>query len=319
MPRVEFSENERVLCYHGPLLYEAKVLKVKESATEEPREVGKGSQYWVHYKGWKQKWDEWVNESRLLKLNEENLRLQRDLNETQRVKDVPDNHHQNSNHNTHKLVKKELKNNESRPSTNPEKGKKSEGRGTKRSRDTAGEPEEGSPKQTITIMIPEALKLQLVDDWEAVTRKNQVVSLPRTPTVKKLLEEYEEYTINEPITTTPQSKNLIKEVNAGLKVYFDRSLGHSLLYRNERQQFIDIRKKLKGKLPSEIYGAEHLLRLIVNLPEMISHTKMEPEIIGIVQEHIAKILEWLVTEQSRVIQSPYIETSTTYQKINRSI
>ncbi|POW11794.1 hypothetical protein PSTT_05067, partial [Puccinia striiformis] len=262
------------------------VLKVKESATEEPREVGKGSQYWVHYKGWKQKWDEWVNESRLLKLNEENLRLQRDLNETQRVKDVPDNHHQNSNHNTHKLVKKELKNNESRPSTNPEKGKKSEGRGTKRSRDTAGEP---------------------------------AISLPRTPTVKKLLEEYEEYTINEPITTTPQSKNLIKEVNAGLKVYFDRSLGHSLLYRNERQQFIDIRKKLKGKLPSEIYGAEHLLRLIVNLPEMISHTKMEPEIIGIVQEHIAKILEWLVTEQSRVIQSPYIETSTTYQKINRSI
>ncbi|POW19555.1 hypothetical protein PSHT_04534 [Puccinia striiformis] len=247
------------------------VLKVKESATEEPREVGKGSQYWVHYKGWKQKWDEWVNESRLLKLNEENLRLQRDLNEIQRVKDVPDNHHQNSNHNTHKLSSKII------------------------NRDH--------------LQIPR----------KARNLRGGVVSLPRTPTVKKLLEEYEEYTINEPITTTPQSKNLIKEVNAGLKVYFDRSLGHSLLYRNERQQFIDIRKKLKGKLPSEIYGAEHLLRLIVNLPEMISHTKMEPEIIGIVQEHIAKILEWLVTEQSRVIQSPYIETSTTYQKINQSI
>jgi hypothetical protein len=63
-------------------------------------------------------------------------------------------------------------------------------------------------------------------------------------------------------STIPQAKNLIKEVNAGLKVYFDRSLGFCLLYRNERQQYIDIRKKFKTKPPSEIYGAEHLLRLI---------------------------------------------------------
>jgi hypothetical protein len=34
------------------------------------------------------------------------------------------------------------------------------------------------------------------------------------------------------------------------------------------------------------------LLLAVNLPEMISHTKMEPEIISIVQDHVAKMLEW---------------------------
>jgi len=309
MPRVEFSENEKVLCYHGPLLYEAKVLKVKEISTEDTRDSGKGKQYWVHYKGWKSKWDEWVAESRLLKMTEENLRMQRELGESQKVKDMPD-----------KAMAKDLKANDQRPSTNPDKGKKPEGRGTKRSRDIGCEAvylqEEGFSKQTITIVIPEPLKVQLVDDWEAVTRKNQVVSLPRSPTVKSLLEEYEEYAVNQ--SRIPQAQNLIQEVNAGLKVYFDKSLGHCLLYRNERQQYIDTRKKFKNKPPSEIYGAEHFLRLIVNLPEMISHTKMEPEIMSIVREHIAKILDWLVAEQSRVIQSPYADTSSAYQKINRS-
>ncbi|WAQ83962.1 hypothetical protein PtA15_4A413 [Puccinia triticina] len=306
MPKVDFSENERVLCYHGPLLYEARILKVKDSHSDEARDNGKGNQYWVHYKGWKQKWDEWVSESRLLKLTDENLRLERTLNEAQRVKEAPD-----------KSATKDAKTHDPRPTANPDKGKKLEGRGTKRSRDSGCEPEEGPSKHNITIVIPEPLKLQLVDDWEAVTRKNQVVSLPRSPNVKSLLEEYEQYAVND--STTAQAKNLIKEVNAGLKVYFDKSLGHCLLYRNERQQYIDTRKKLKGKLPSEIYGAEHLLRLIVNLPEMISHTKMEPEIINIVREHIAKILDWIVAEQSRIIQSPYMDTSTAYQRINRSI
>lgn len=47
-----FAVNERVLCYHGPLFYEAKVLKhfdgTGQSPTGEP-----GPHYMVHYKGWK--------------------------------------------------------------------------------------------------------------------------------------------------------------------------------------------------------------------------------------------------------------------------
>ena len=52
-----------------------------------------------------------------------------------------------------------------------------------------------------------------------------------------------------------------EEVISGIKVYFDRCLGNILLYRFERQQYIDIRRSNPGKEMSEIYGAEHLLRL----------------------------------------------------------
>jgi hypothetical protein len=49
-----FTPNERVLCYHGPLIYEAKVLKA-EIWDETNTLIGStGPHYYVHYKGWKQ-------------------------------------------------------------------------------------------------------------------------------------------------------------------------------------------------------------------------------------------------------------------------
>ena len=54
-------------------------------------------------------------------------------------------------------------------------------------------------------------------------------------------------------------------------MYFDRSLGSSLLYRFERPQYADMRKQYvtgpkvmlgQEKNMSSLYGAEHLLRML---------------------------------------------------------
>ncbi|CAG8769874.1 7758_t:CDS:2, partial [Gigaspora rosea] len=39
----------------------------------------KGPYYYVHYIGWKQTWDEWVPQCRVLKCNEENLKIQQQI------------------------------------------------------------------------------------------------------------------------------------------------------------------------------------------------------------------------------------------------
>ncbi|XKL67984.1 hypothetical protein PGB90_003475 [Kerria lacca] len=44
MEKSRFSEGEKVLCYHGPLIYEAKCINVKISAS--------GPEYLIHYNGW---------------------------------------------------------------------------------------------------------------------------------------------------------------------------------------------------------------------------------------------------------------------------
>ena len=64
---------------------------------------------------------------------------------------------------------------------------------------------------------------------------------------------------------------VLPTIVSGLKCYFDRSLGANLLYRFERQQYAEVRKKYitgpkvivgQEKAMSAVYGAEHLLRMI---------------------------------------------------------
>jgi hypothetical protein len=54
MSTPSFAVNERVLCYHGPLIYEAKVLKCEIWDETNTKLDTVGSHYLVHYKGWKQ-------------------------------------------------------------------------------------------------------------------------------------------------------------------------------------------------------------------------------------------------------------------------
>ena len=109
----------------------------------------------------------------------------------------------------------------------------------------------------------------------------QLVTLPRTPTVRELLQEFKTYASSQPPPTSNSSsananisshhEKLLPTVISGLILYFDRSLGQNLLYRFERPQFAEVRTRYitgqsvkigEEKEMSEVYGAEHLLRMI---------------------------------------------------------
>lgn len=68
---------------------------------------------------------------------------------------------------------------------------------------------------------------------------------------------------------TSRSASLTHEIISGLKLYFEKSIGNNLLYRFERGQYGDVKKKYQGpntpenerKEMIEVYGVEHLLRL----------------------------------------------------------
>merc|ERR1719356_2384972 len=66
-----FLEGEKILCFHGPLIYEAKIQKVETK--------NKQTKYFIHYHGWNKNWDEWVPEARMLKHGESNIDIQKDL------------------------------------------------------------------------------------------------------------------------------------------------------------------------------------------------------------------------------------------------
>jgi hypothetical protein len=107
------------------------------------------------------------------------------------------------------------------------------------------------------------------------------VTLPRNPNVRQLLEDYRihvnstkksqdrtPYVLIHFISTRASEKAddrrataLLSEIIAGITLYFDKALGNNLLYRFERAQYVEQKRENPDKPMSEIYGAEHLLRL----------------------------------------------------------
>jgi len=300
----QFMTDEYVLAYHGPLLYEARIL-LAENWTEANTLLGTtGPHYFIHYKGWKQTWDEWVPEQRLLKLNEAGFTKRRQLLDQQNKKTRPGSAESPA------------------PHKGKEKGSSKKGEASrKRGRDSGVDSEvEYLKRPEVKIVIPDILKLQLVDDWENVTKNNQLVTVPRSPTVRELLEEYRQYVI---ATKKSQDRSarataLLSEIISGITLYFDKALGNNLLYRFERAQYVEQKRANPEKPMSEIYGAEHLLRLFVNFGPFIAYTNIDTESLNILREYINDIMKWMIKEQKRLFVKEYETTTTQYQSLSRT-
>ncbi|KAJ5533091.1 hypothetical protein N7494_009643 [Penicillium frequentans] len=72
MAPTNYAKDEKVLCFHHDILYEAKILDVRHKDASDKKSP---FEYLVHYKGWKNTWDDWVLEDRLRKWSDENREL----------------------------------------------------------------------------------------------------------------------------------------------------------------------------------------------------------------------------------------------------
>ncbi|KAF7313242.1 DNA-directed RNA polymerase [Mycena kentingensis (nom. inval.)] len=312
-----YSVNESALCYHGPLLYVAKILKVQEASPEDRNAVtgNPGAHYFVHYKGWKTTWDEWVPADRLLKDNEQNRIKQKDLKAQQNTKErTVANKASTSAQGGSAAAASTSASASTRTGT-----RKDLTRGTKRGRDEMDGP---SKKPDMRLNIPEQIKSKLVDDWESITKGNMLVTLPRLPSVDQLLDEFEEYLKTTKPSYLKEPEQLSAAVVSGLKIYFDKALGNALLYREERGQYTDMRVKYvtgqhvkEATEMSRIYGAEHLLRMLVTMPSLIAQSSLDPESTDIVRDYVNELLAWMLQEQSRLFQEYTTNASPAYQHV----
>lgn len=139
--------------------------------------------------------------------------------------------------------------------------------------------------------MPDHLKAALVDDWENVTKNQQLVPLPHRVPAETVLDDY--LIFERPHREEGSaSLDILEETVAGLREYFDKCLGRILLYRYyyyrpmrphfcvllapvlcsnlrssfERPQYIEMHASWesggKHKSPLDTYGVEHLCRLL---------------------------------------------------------
>ncbi|XP_019194919.1 PREDICTED: protein MRG1-like isoform X2 [Ipomoea nil] len=270
-----YSEGEKVLAYHGPRIYEAK--------------------------GWNKNWDEWVGTQRLMKLTDDNIIKQQALD---KKLGVEKNTKLGRSSQTKpkasvdpKIEKDDTKNSDlngdkEEMKTNVPKGKKRKG-------DSTTEKDNASAEKLIKIQIPLTLKKQLVDDWEFITQQNMLVKLPRSPSVDDILTNYLEHCSKK----DGMMAESVGEILNGIRSYFDKSLPVILLYKKERQQYHDTVSD--NVSPSSVYGAEHLLRLFVKLPELLACVKIEEETLTSLQQKLLDFLKFLQKNQGTYFLSSY--------------
>ncbi|RIB08992.1 MRG-domain-containing protein [Gigaspora rosea] len=255
-----YRQGDRILCFHGPMIYEAKIL---DKDNQHPKSGNSGPHYLIHYKGWKNTWDEWVAEDRVLPINEANLRQQKQIEESMTKKNKPS---------TKKIVQ----------DSSADKGKK-------RKRDLSLDKDDLIKKPKVVIYIPEQLRMQLVQDWESINKSQMLVPLPRKPSVTDIINNYKSWKHEK----NKDSDGIAEEVSKGVCFYFNKCLGTRLLYQSERNQYKEIRSKFENLENAQIYGAEHLLRLFVIFPKLMSNTNIGEETLNALKEHLSDLLKYL--------------------------
>ncbi|KAL0017478.1 hypothetical protein SO802_004547 [Lithocarpus litseifolius] len=266
-----FSEGEKVLAFHSSLIYEAKVKKIEYRNRE--------WRFFVHYLGWNKNWDEWVGLDRLLKFTEENVQKQQALAQKQSL-----------DKNT-----KQVRTSQIIPKS------PNAARAKKRKNDSASKEKGMIPLDKLAnIQIPPPLKKQLVDDCDSITHLGKLVKLPRAPNVDEILKKYLGYRMKKDNSIADSVGEILK----GLRCYFDKALPAILLYKSERWQYkeaisVDVS-------PSTVYGAEHLLRLFVKLPELLYYANIEEETLMELQQELVEFLKFLQKHRSAFFLSTYL-------------
>ncbi|KAF2096729.1 MRG-domain-containing protein [Rhizodiscina lignyota] len=308
-PASPFAKDEKVLCFHGDLLYEAKILDTKPI---DPNDKRSPHHYLVHYKGWKNTWDDWVPQDRLRKFTDENQALARTLISEMRAM-------HRARYYASKSSKKGKHDGSTRASEERHSSVAASGqmRGYKRNIAQM----ELEDDQVAPIPMADQLKSILVDDWENITKYLQVISLPVKVNVRTVMDQYLQAE-RQNRTEGSAEADILEEVVHGVITYFDKCLSRMLLYKFEREQFRDIHKQindpvgdLAGKQPSDLYGAEHLLRSFTTLPELIAHTALDEQGVARLREELTRITQWLGRPDvaDKVFVNEYENVSSEYE------
>ena len=312
MPSETYAVGEIALATMQGKAWEARVLDTR----------GEPPEYLVHYQGWNKKWDEWLDTTRMRKKATATDAKKGDAKKTAR--DAPAG---GDGGKPAKKVKKESAGGagvvasegakRSRTGATEKTSAKTTTKKTKTKAAAPATPPAPPPNPVnpddvrLHVNLSTALKRELIGAWEKITREGKRHRLPKSVTVSDVVARYEADARAR--ARSPEQGELVSEVCAGIKAYFDRALHSVLLYKEEREVAATLcadPSETKTKTssappppPSDVYGAEHLLRLFVKLPDLLPVCDMDAVAVREVQVKLTEFLRWAQRNASALFVS----------------
>lgn len=176
------------------------------------------------------------------------------------------------------------------------------------------ESKRGFTHHEIKVLIPDALKIILVNDWENITKNNKLLSLPAKNTVSKTLEDFSSYITrefsedgrdNEIELEFELELKIFLEITESMKLYFEQCLGTFLLYRYERPQYSEILENGKESNLYDIYGTIFLLRMISMFPSILVMNSVDVNTIRTSKVYLDVLLNWLNEHREEYFSEEY--------------
>jgi hypothetical protein len=280
--------------------------------------------YFIHYSNWNKSWDEWIDSSRILKVNEENLKKQKELLATHgsqslkkksRKSGAPgpatekktDSDKQSQNgagddqpETADKLkASAVLRNNSTTSNLSSVSGSESKRKRQKLDNDDKHD-QDYTIKSEITIKMSDELKAVLKDDYQQICTNSKLLKLPSSYTIDMILDDYSVYKIKKQF-----DKSIVASTIDAIKDHFNALLPTRLLFSFEILQYLEVVKTSNDKKqPTEIYGGIHLLRLFNNeISRSLSYTYWDEICIKQLIFHIEDFLTYINEHRTKVFSS----------------
>lgn len=173
------------------------------------------------------------------------------------------------------------------------------------------------------LVVPFSLKKVMVEEWEVISQCNMNPILPASVTVRQMLQKYlaskldvlspKGTDVEQADSSTQEETEVLdarkeewKDMVDGIALFFDEALPYRLLYQQETIQhaLIELDPDLAILRKSDLYGCEHLLRLFVHLPALLSEAYSDVESRPILSK-IGDLTRFLQKHQSTLFTQSY--------------
>ncbi len=165
--------------------------------------------------------------------------------------------------------------------------------------------DDSNASSQLKLTFPLKVKKSAVSEWTLLHQTPQrLLPLPRPCTVEMVIADF--LAMKGEKADADQLAGYVSLMES-LKHYFNSALPVSLLYQVERAQYSDLGEwdlASGARTPAQVYGAEHLMRLLVTIPTLMMGVLVGQSELAQMQARVNELIKFIEREKTSKYLNP---------------